>query len=245
MEKFWRFSSILKNWKTGLLLLLIFTASRFYLVLQANVTGSYQKVSFIFIAMIIFPFLFLTGNGRKQIGIKKGLSLKGIVVSIGIGVLAAIVIYFAMSGFEESHQAYYYVSKTYKDLPSPLGENRFVFFMIFSGMSMLFSPLGEEFFYRGLVHEHFKSSFSETTASVVDSLAFALVHLAHFGIVYSAAAGWEFLLFPSIVWVVLLFFTCLGFNYARKVNGSIWGAVIAHAIFNLTMNYFIFYRILP
>jgi hypothetical protein len=43
---------------------------------------------------------------------------------------------------------------------------------------------------------------------------------------------------------VSLFGTCLLFSVARAQSGSILGAMVAHALFNLTMNYFIFYHIL-
>jgi len=43
---------------------------------------------------------------------------------------------------------------------------------------MLFSPIGEEFLYRGIVHGSFVSRFGEWRASVFDSLAFALTHVA-------------------------------------------------------------------
>ena len=49
---------------------------------------------------------------------------------------------------------------------------------------MTFSPIGEELFYRGIVHGSFTGRFGEQKASFFDSLTFAITHLAHFGIVY-------------------------------------------------------------
>lgn len=122
-------------------------------------------------------------------------------------------------------------------------DNRLTYFLIYAGISMGFSPIGEEVFYRGFVHECFTRSVGNRNAALVDSAAFALVHLAHFGLVYSGH-GWRFLAGPSLLWVMGLFVTCLLFSVARAVSGSIVGAIAAHALFNLTMNYFIFYHIL-
>jgi len=241
---FWKIKTAYKSWHIGLFLLLIFSIVRFYLVLNANQTGSYQYVSLIFVAMIFLPFLLLTKNGRQSIGLKAKFKVKGLVWSIIVGVGSASVIFLGSQVFSISEQPYHYIAKSYNNLPDPLGEQRLVFFLLFSTMSMIFSPLGEEFFYRGLIHECFNSRFSAKVATVIDSSAFALVHLAHFGIVY-ADGDFKLLPIPSILWVIALFFTCLGFNRARREAGSIWGAVVAHAIFNLTMNYFIFYHILP
>jgi membrane protease YdiL (CAAX protease family) len=241
--KFWRINSLGKGWKIGLVLLLIFSLLRFYLVIQANITGSYHFVSFIFMAMIILPFLMLSKHGRQEIGLKAKLRWRGLGISILIGVASSVIIYLAMLIFHSESQPYHYIAETYTNLPLPLGDQRFMFFIIFSGISMFFSPLGEEFFYRGIIHENFKVSFSEKTATIIDSGAFALVHLAHFGIILREEK-WSFLFLPSVFWVLMLFLTCLGFNYCRKVAGSIWGAVIAHACFNLTMNFIIFYQIL-
>ena len=38
-------------------------------MLQANVTGSYQVVSLVFVAMIALPWLLLTRDGRTRIGL--------------------------------------------------------------------------------------------------------------------------------------------------------------------------------
>ncbi|MGI4736228.1 MAG: CPBP family intramembrane glutamic endopeptidase, partial [Janthinobacterium lividum] len=117
------------------------------------------------------------------------------------------------------------------------------YFLVFSATSMVSSPIGEELFYQGVVHECFAPSMGDKKAALVDSAAFALVHLAHFGLVY-LPGGWRLLLGPALLWVASLFGTCLLFSVARTQSGSVLGAIVAHAFFNLTMNYFIFYHIL-
>jgi membrane protease YdiL (CAAX protease family) len=93
------------------------------------------------------------------------------------------------------------------------------------------------------VHGALAGSYQEKTASTLDSVAFALTHLAHFGIVY-IAGRWHFLFLPAILWVCLMFLASKVFFFGKKKTGSIWGAVACHAGFNLAMMYFIFYWIL-
>jgi hypothetical protein len=94
-----------------------------------------------------------------------------------------------------------------------------------------------------LVHGALAGSYQEKTASTLDSLAFALTHLAHFGIVY-IAGGWHFLFLPAVLWVCSMFLASKVFFFSKQNAGSIWGAVVCHAGFNLAMMYFIFYWIL-
>jgi membrane protease YdiL (CAAX protease family) len=80
-------------------------------------------------------------------------------------------------------------------------------------------------------------------ASIVDSMAFAVVHLAHFGIIYSSGTL-ELVLMPAILWMVLMFLSSRLFFYCKSKTKSIYGAIISHAGFNFAMTYFIFYHIL-
>jgi hypothetical protein len=107
---------------------------------------------------------------------------------------------------------------------------------------MTFSPFGEELMYRGLIHQSFVSKLGNNKASIIDSLAFAVVHLAHFGFVYSSL-HWNFLFVPAILWVTFMFLTSRMFFYCKTKSQSIYGAIICHAGFNFAMTYFIFYHI--
>lgn len=122
------------------------------------------------------------------------------------------------------------------------GNSSAVYFLVYLIIVMTFSPFGEELFYRGVVHQAFKPAFGERKASMIDSAAFALTHLAHFGIVYTLA-GWKFLPFPALLWLTAMFFTCMVFNHVRKESGSILGAILTHAGFNFGMGFLIFYAL--
>jgi membrane protease YdiL (CAAX protease family) len=81
-------------------------------------------------------------------------------------------------------------------------------------------------------------------AALLDAGAFAVTHLAHFGVVFVAGA-WAFLPLPALFWVAAMFAASLVFHGFRRLTGSLAGAVVAHAGFNLAMNWVIFYAIMP
>ncbi len=234
------------GWRAGLFLVLLWSVPRFWLVLWASRTGNYQYVSLIFLSMWAAPFILLRREGRKAMGMRPPQNYRWLFIGLVTG-LACCGLMFGLSnyayGLTQSNWLYY-ISGTYTGLPEGMDANtRLTFFLIFAGIGMTFSPIGEELFYRGLVHENVRTSFGQQAASVLDSLAFALVHLAHFGLVYSAG-NWKILPGPALLWMASLFGLCLFFSYFRQRAGSILGAILAHAGFNLGMNYFIFYHIL-
>jgi len=105
---------------------------------------------------------------------------------------------------------------------------------------MTFSPIGEEFFFRGIVHGSFAKSIGERKASIVDSAAFAVTHISHFGLVF-INSQWDFYIIPAIIWVLSIFFVSVLFFIFKRKTDSIWGAIICHAAFNLGVIYCIFY----
>jgi membrane protease YdiL (CAAX protease family) len=240
-QKIFRF-----NWVFGLTLILLLGIPRFILVLNANITGNYSMISIIFLFMWFSPFLFLTKSGRRYIGIKKPLNYYRLFYSFIAGALICILIYIvAIFLFKHTLSNWFvYISKSYTASGIVLkGSQRQIYFLIYSLTGMTFSPIGEELFYRGLVHGSFVGKFGEQKASIADSLAFALTHLAHFGIVYFSG-GWHFLFIPALLWVFCMFIVSRLFFICKEKTGSILGAIISHAAFNLTMMYFIFYHVL-
>jgi membrane protease YdiL (CAAX protease family) len=234
------------DWKTGALLIALFSLLRFALVLHATLTRNYQLVALIFVAMLALPFLVLTRAGRQAIGLRWPRHWWGLLLGAAVGIGSCTALFYLTTfcfGFGEGN-SFAYIAKSYGNLPAVLNEQtRWVYFLIYSSMSMLFSPIGEELFYRGLVHACFSPRLGHSRATALDGAAFALVHLAHFGLVHTAQ-GWQLLPGPTLVWVLGLFSTCWLFSIARAKSGSVLGAMVAHSLFNLTMNYFIFYHIL-
>jgi len=235
------------NWQLGLTLILLFGIPRFFIVLNANQTGNYNFTSIIFLIMWITPFILLNRKGRNFIGIKKIKKYKWLIYSFLIGIIVCAIIYFIGEWFYQQSISHWfvYISKSYSAIPIEelKGNNKHIYFAVFAFIGMTFSPIGEELLYRGLIHQSFVEKFGANKASIIDSLAFAIVHLAHFGIIY-VSGTWQILYTPALIWMILMFLTSRIFFYCKSKTESIYGAIISHAGFNLAMTYFIFYHIL-
>lgn len=229
--------------RSAVILLIVFGAVRMALVLHANATGSYQSVSFVFIAMALLPWVVLTRDGRRAIGIVRPNRWRWMLPAALAGIASCLVIFALVTLLWEDSisNPFAYIARSYAAVPGALSDaDRLIYFSIFAGIGMLFSPIGEELLYRGLAHESLASTLGNRRAALIDAGAFAIVHLAHFGIVYSAGA-WAFLPLPASVWVGAMFLSSLVFYAFRVLTGSILGAIVAHAGFNLAMNFVIFY----
>lgn len=241
LRSFWnRFFDF--NWKFGLFLILIICIPRFILVLIANSSGSYGSIGIIMLISAIAPFIFLTKHGRKNIGITKPRNFKWLIIAFTFGLIASIMLYFIGEFlYAESYQNWYqYVGKSYK-IPSTITQSdKNILFIIMAITGMTFSPIGEELFFRGIVHSSFAKSIGEKKASIVDSLAFALTHISHFGLVF-INDKWIFFTVPAAIWVTSMFLVSLLFYAFRKKTDSILGSILCHSAFNLGMIYCIFY----
>lgn len=234
------------NWQLGLALILLFGIPRYLIVLQANKTGNYNFTSIIFLIMWVTPFILLSKKGRVEIGLKRAKDYKWLLYSFILGILACTVIYtIGQLLFSNTiHNWFVYISKSFTIPAQQLeGSGRNIYFLIFALIGMTFSPIGEELLYRGLIHQSFAEQFSHTVASRTDSFAFALVHLPHFGIIYTLG-GWQFTFVPALLWMAFMFLSSRLFFYCKYKSGSLYAAMLAHAGFNLAMTYFIFYHIL-
>jgi membrane protease YdiL (CAAX protease family) len=230
------------NWKFGLFLILIVCIPRFILVLNANASGNYSYIGMIMVISAIVPFIFLGKYGLKKIGISKPEKYNLLLIAFVSGLIASILLYFpGRSLYGNSYENWYnYIGKSY-NIPLGINRNEKAILFIFMSLSgMTFSPIGEELFFRGIVHSSFAKSIGEKKASIVSSSAFALTHISHFGLVY-INNQWNFLATPTLIWVLSMFLVSMLFFNFRKYSGSILGAIICHSAFNLGMIYCIFY----
>ncbi len=230
------------NWKFGFFLLLIISIPRFVLVLNANQTGNYRYIGWIMILSALVPFIFLNKYGLRQMGLTKVHKLKPVFYALISGLIISFLLFIIGwflygSTFENW---YVYIGKSYNIPDGIAGQEKFLLFVIMAIVAMTFSPIGEEFYFRGIVQNSFAHSIGEKKASFIDSLAFALVHISHFGWVY-VGGKWEFYFLPALIWALSIFLTGILFFTMKKLTGSIWGAVLCHAGFNLGMIYCIFY----
>ncbi len=226
----------------ALLLILLFGIPRFILVLGVGSGGGYRWVSILFVLMILFPFVMMDREQRKLSGIRKFQNRSWLFYSLVLGLSLAFITWGLGQWLygNSDNNWFFYISQTYNLPPNLETAGRLQFFLIYSLIGISFSPLGEEFLYRGVIHQGFVKKFGETRASMYDSLAFALTHLAHFGIIWTGS-GWEFRFLPALAWFMMMYTSARIFFLSRVYTGSIWGAVIAHAGFNLGMTFCIFF----
>jgi uncharacterized protein len=228
----------------GWVLIFLFGVPRFILVLQANITGNYTLIPIIFILMWVAPLVFLTRKGRRYIGITKPKRYYWLVNSFLLGIAICLLFYFLslMIFGREISNSFVYISKSYNIDSTLTGVDKLVYFIIYSITAVTFSPVGEEMFYRGIVHGSFVEKLGHYRASLIDSGAFALTHLAHFGIIYHLG-GWDLMIFPALLWIAFMFAASQLFFFCRIKSGTLLGAVLCHAGYNLAMMYVIFYQL--
>ena len=230
------------NWQFGLGLLLAVCIPRFILVLKANASGNYNAIGAIMVISALCPFVFLTPNGRRNIGMTKPKRYPLLLVAFVVGLaFSGLLYYLGRMLYATSFANWYvYIGKSY-NIPAGISQPaRATLFAVVAITGMLFSPIGEELFFRGIVHASFANSIGDKGASVVDSFAFALTHLSHFGLVF-IDQQWRFLAMPALLWVVGMFLVSRLFFGFKTASGSLLGAILCHAGFNLGMTYCIFY----
>jgi uncharacterized protein len=233
------------NWVFALWLILLLGIPRFALVLQANTHQDYRLVPLVFMLMALTPFIFLTRPGRKLIRLRRPVNpywlgygfLLGLGACGGMCMVASLLFGDTMSNWLVN------ISRSYRLADETLpGFNRYLLFGLYALLGMTISPIGEELFYRGIVHSSLAASFGQQKASHLDSMAFALPHLAHFGWIYHQGQ-WSFLWLPALLWMLFMFVAAKLFFLAKEETGSLWGAITAHAGFNVAMTGFIFYHL--
>lgn len=230
------------NWKFGLFLVFLICIPRFMLVLKANATGNYGFIGLIMLASALAPFLFLSRSGRRKVGIVATKKYSWLLMAAIAGLAASVLLHFmGQILYGNSYENWYvYIGKSYQ-IPAEIDEkSKAILFIIMALTGMTFSPIGEELFFRGIVHESFAKSIGDTKASFVDSTAFAITHISHFGLIF-LDGRWTLLKIPALLWVLSMFLVSIMFFLFKKHSGSILGAIVCHAAFNLGMIYSIFY----
>src|SRR5687768_9029093 len=178
------------NLRFGLFLLAAICVPRFILVLYANTSGNYGSIGVIMLISALTPFIFLNKYGRHKIGIRNPQNYSWLPAAFVAGVAFSLLLYYLGDNlYKESFENWYrYIGQSYRIPPNMNLADRSNLFIVVALTSMLCSPIGEELFFRGIVHSAFAVNLGETKASFADSAAFALTHISHFGLVYVAGS---------------------------------------------------------
>jgi hypothetical protein len=194
-----------------------------------------------FCLMTLLPWILLTADGRKQIGLKKANKNSVYILAIACSALASITC-FLLGYFIYGHSVenwYVNIGNSYKAIIDTSTMSFLMLNLIFTIPAILFSPIGEEIFFRGVLQKTMEQKLSVSISTIIECGLFALVHLCHHGIL-KTAGGLVFMPIPATLWVIQMFFVAFMFSWLRAKSGSIFVAIVAHSVFNLTMNLLIF-----
>lgn len=197
-----------------------------------------------FILMTLMPFIFLDKEGRRRVGLVRSNSGKHYWTATMDGAILALVCYglgLFLFGLSDDNW-FISIKESYLRTFDTSGMSIQQLFITFTVPALIFSPIGEEIFFRGFLQEALTTKFSYRNAMIIDSLFFALIHLFHHGIVKDNAGQIHFYPLSGLIWVALMFITAMVFAFLKKKSSSIYPAILSHAVFNLVMNVCIFYR---
>jgi membrane protease YdiL (CAAX protease family) len=228
-----------KAWIACLVLFLALAGLRAYGLLGP--ADARMAVMLNFFLMWFLPLIFFTRTGRFTIGLKNPDRRIWLVWGPLLGILGAVLVFAVGYGLFGAGPDNWYVSimnswavdSSMRELP------RGMLFLIYTLPAVIFSPVGEEFFFRGMIHASVGKQWGQRAAAFINATAFAAVHLLHHGIRWNGG-GLDISWGSGFMWFLLMMGLSWIFTQCLRRGASIWPAVAAHAAFNLTMNIIIF-----
>lgn len=191
--------------------------------------------------MAAAPWVFLQRRGRDRIGLVPVNRYGSYPIAIVAGCAAAslcFVLGVGLFGYGEDNW-FVTIASSYHSTLDTVGMDLLRLHLIFTLPALLFSPIGEEIFFRGFLQEALQDRYSVRTSTLLEAGLFGLVHLCHHGLT-ATVAGIELRPVSGLVWMVLMFCAALLFAWLRRASGSLYPAMAGHAAFNATMNGMIF-----
>jgi len=198
-----------------------------------------------FVLMAIAPWVLLTRNGRRGIGFKRPVHPAIYFQSYLFGGAAAsgcFLIGVALFGTSADNWYVSIATNFSRGVKTELSVLQL--YLMFTITSMIFSPIGEEIFFRGLLQRALEERFSVRTSTWIECMAFGLVHLCHHGLVVGAS-GVTLLPRSAPIWFALMVLVAYLFAWLRKRSESLYPAIAAHVAFNFMMGTCIFWALWP
>ncbi|MBL8515204.1 MAG: CPBP family intramembrane metalloprotease [Betaproteobacteria bacterium] len=194
-----------------------------------------------FVLMMGVPWLLLTADGRQRIGLARAGSAKWYGVAVVAGIAASSFCHvLGVVLFDRSADNWFVsIANNYRGIMPTAGMDALQLHLIFTVPALLFSPIGEEIFFRGFLQQALQEKLSVTASTMMEAGLFGVVHLCHHGL-FLTAAGIGLHAGSGALWVVLMFATALMLAWLRRVSSSLYPAMLGHAAFNATMNVWIF-----
>lgn len=222
-------------WLFSLLVLLLLAALRFYAVYgppQARILFLIH-----FLAMWALPFLVLSAQGRREIGLRKLVnSPSALALSALAGACGGFAVYAAGMALYGASPDNWCVSIRdafhFAELRAAMPLAAAFASVVLP--AMIVSPIGEEILFRGLIQQAFTRRWNVLVATVVNGLAFGLIHLHVHGL-WQDAAGFHLRLVSGALMVLCMAGVSAVFTFCRLRTGSLYAAMVAHSACNLAM----------
>lgn len=198
---------------------------------------SFQMIALSMVIVWPLPWLLCTRHGRREIGLRAPVSWwwlpTGSAVALavlGVGAATAWAFFGSSADNWFTHHAAQ-LRQVAGGFPPEVSTP--ALFWLLTVPPMVFSPLGEEFLYRGFILRVATRLWGDRAGTITQAAAFALVHLAHYG------------LHPVRPWLIALylptnFLVALALAWIVRRSGSLWAAVVAHSVYNLGLNGLVF-----
>jgi membrane protease YdiL (CAAX protease family) len=222
-------------WVVSLVFYFVVAAIRFFAFLSPY---EMQHIFFLqTVAMWALPFLLLTANGRREIGLSAHApSLPAVLLSFVAGSLCALVFFTAgMEIYGNSPDNWCISIRNYLHLDEmrgimpPAG-----LFALYALPAIFLNPIGEELLFRGFMQQAFARRFNPVFATIVSSLLFGILYLCLHGLSRDAD-GFHLRLVSAAVALLLMASVGVVFTLCRILSASLWPAMASHAAFNLTL----------
>ncbi|MFZ1085809.1 MAG: type II CAAX endopeptidase family protein [Terracidiphilus sp.] len=222
-------------WLFSLLVLLPLASMRFYAVYGPAQARTFFLIHFLL--MWVLPFIVLSARGRREIGLcKQGNSPSALALSALAGACGGFTVYalgMALYGASPDNWCVsirdaFRFAELRAVMPLPAAFAAVVL------PAMIVSPIGEELLFRGLIQQSFARRWNVLAATVVNGLAFGLVHLHVHGL-WHDAAGFHLHLVSGGLMVLMMAGVSVIFTLCRLRSGSLYTAMVAHSALNLAL----------
>ena len=186
------------------------------------------------------PWLRCTRQGRREIGFRAPVSwwwmLSGPAIGLAVLCIGAATAWGLFGSGSDNWFTHHATELRRIGTGVPSEVSAPALFWILTVPAMIFSPLGEEFLYRGFILRVGSTLWGDRAGTVGQAAVFAFVHLAHYGLqpVQPAVIG---LFLPTN------FLVALALAWMVRRSGSLWVAVAAHSVYNPGLNGLVFWRL--
>lgn len=199
-----------------------------------------------FVLMTALPWVLMTRFGRFEMGLRRPLHASWFMTAVVLGALASFLCFATGIGLFGHGIDNWYVSvaKNFAQTAPVATAPKLTLYLMFTLTAMVFSPLGEEMFFRGLFQKALEERFTAKTSTWIESAAFGLVHLCHHGLIVDAL-GFRLLPKSAFLWFALMTAVAYLFAWLRKSGASLYLAMASHSAFNFVMGTSIFIALWP